>query len=156
MVNLKRQRGIVLVSALIMVLLVTGIAVTVMTTSSIDTKMVVASQQAYNAEANAKGDSERAIQTEIAANGNNRFLYKRGQFSGAAELDISPNVNSKVMLSRLNTNAKVEMLECPPKFAVTKGIKCNYLNIRTTHNYGKQDRHEMVINTGIQQELIDN
>lgn len=153
--NIKQQ-GVVLVAALVMILLVTGIAVTVLSSSSLDTKMVVASQQAYSAENITKGDAERAIKAEIDLDGDSRLLYRKGKFPESNKIDISTNLQSEVMLSRTNINENVDLIDCPPRFAVTKGIKCNYLNTRTVHKYGKNKRYEMIVNTGVQQELIAN
>lgn len=155
MVNVKKQSGVVLVAAMIMLLLVTGVAVTLMSNSTLDSKMVGASQQAAAAENDTKGDSERAIQAQLAAAGNSNFLKKPAQFAGNT-INISPNANTQVLLSNENDMAVADLLDCPPRFAVTKGIKCNYLRVQANHTYGKGNRHSVTVHTGIQQEMIEN
>ena len=74
--NTLYQKGVVLVAAMLMLLMVSGIAITVMSGSALDSKMVNASQDAYRAESVAKGDTELAIKNELQSGAANKFIIK--------------------------------------------------------------------------------
>jgi type IV pilus assembly protein PilX len=60
----KKQQGVVLITALIMVIAVTGIAVTLMSSSSIDIKITNAAQEREVAENELIGEVQRMISDE--------------------------------------------------------------------------------------------
>ncbi|MCF6457112.1 pilus assembly protein PilX [Pseudoalteromonas sp. MMG024] len=153
--KIKLQKGVVLIAAMLMLLMVSGIAITVMSGSALDSKMVNASQDTYRAESLTKGDTELAIKNELQSGAGNRFIIKRSAYPVSQQFVINSNGTTIVMTNE-NTNPVVDLLDCPPKFAATSGIKCNYLRLNSTQNYGKKDRHTMNINTGIQQEMMGN
>lgn len=153
--NTLYQKGVVLVAAMLMLLMVSGIAITVMSGSALDSKMVNASQDAYRAESVAKGDTELAIKNELQSGAANKFIIKRSAYPASQQFIINSNGTTIVMTNE-NTNPNVDLLGCPPKVAATSGIKCNYLRLNSTQSYGKKDRHTMSINTGIRQEMMGN
>ncbi|MEC8328835.1 MAG: pilus assembly protein PilX [Pseudomonadota bacterium] len=153
--NTLRQKGVVLVAAMLMLLMVSGIAITVMSGSALDSKMVNASQDTYRTESLTKGDTELAIKDELQSGAANKFLIKRSAYPASQQYIINSN-DTRIVMTNENTNPNVDLLECPPKFAATSGIKCNYLRLNSTQSYGKKNRHTMNINTGIQQEMMGN
>lgn len=153
MVNLRKQNGIVLVAALLMILMVSGIAVTVMSGSALDSKMVNATQEVYRAESIARGDTDEAIKGEIDKGATNQFLVKKNAYPAGGKITLT-TAGSTVVLTNENNSPVVDLLDCPPRFAPTPGIKCNYLKLTTSKPYGKGDKHNVVLNTGIEQELI--
>ena len=64
--NLNKQKGVVLVGAILMILMVSGIAVSVMSGSALDSKMIIATQESYMTESVARGSTEEAIKDELA------------------------------------------------------------------------------------------
>jgi type IV pilus assembly protein PilX len=174
MVNLKRSKnsGVVLVTALIMVFAVTGIAVSLMSSSSIDLKVVSAIQEKEKAINLVKGDSFRAISVEKKKVLENHFYYLKGRFEAKDPnnkknqyfdiSNISGNTNahgqadSKVLL--FNENNGPGPLACLPRLAVTPSLKCNYLRMQTSIHYGKLDsnnigKHDIEIHNGMVQAL---
>lgn len=151
--NLAKQQGIVLVAAMLMILMVSGIAVTVMSGSAVDSKMVNATQDAYRAESVARGETDKAIKTEIDAKAANKFLIKKKAYPNSQSLDLTVG-NTTMTLTNENRSNVVDLLDCPPRFAPTPGIKCNYLKLTTAKKYGKGDKHTITLNTGIEQEMI--
>ncbi len=148
------QQGAVLIIALILVVAVTGAAVTLMSSSTTDTKIVNAAQESDDAHKSGFADSEKAIHTQRNLPGNdNNFLKVPAQFpNDGTGFDVTPpNANSNVRLTNLNQGP--DLLDCPPIVNVTAGIKCNMLQMRTQVDYGKSDRHNVVVNTGITQEM---
>jgi len=152
-VNSKQNQGFVLVTALLMLLAVTGIAVSLMGSSSIDLKITQTAQEREQSETQVKGDADKALISEMNKTADlNRFLYLSGQFGDQESLDITPtNVNSTVTLFNMNKGPVI--VDCPPKFAATSGIKCNMLRVNTELNYGKNDKHLVAVRNGIVQEL---
>jgi len=152
-VNPKQNQGFVLVTALLMLLAVTGIAVSLMGSSSIDLKITQTAQEREQSETQVKGDADKALISEMNKTADlNRFLYLSGQFGDQESLDITPeNVNSTVSLFNMNKGPVI--IDCPPKFAATSGIKCNMLRVNTELNYGKNDKHLVAVRNGIVQEL---
>ncbi|WP_091988764.1 pilus assembly PilX family protein [Pseudoalteromonas denitrificans] len=159
--NLKsKQKGIVLVVSLVMIIAVTAIAVTLLSSSSIDIKMTSAAQESEVAIARVKADSVQIItQEKKAAAANNRLLYESGQFpvDPTQGLDVTP-VNSSSQVILFNSNAGPTLLDCPIVVNPTPGIKCNMLRIEATLNYGKHDsngkgKHNVTVSSGIAQEM---
>jgi type IV pilus assembly protein PilX len=156
-VNPKQNQGFVLVTALLMLLAVTGIAVSLMGSSSIDLKITQTAQEREQSETLVKGDADKALISEMNKTADlNRFLFLSGQFDTAGgkeqSIDITPaNVNSTVTLFNMNKGPVI--IDCPPKFAATSGIKCNMLRVNTELNYGKNDKHLVAVRNGIVQEL---
>lgn len=152
-VNPKQNQGFVLVTALLMLLAVTGIAVSLMGSSSIDLKITQTAQEREQSETQVKGDADKALISEMNKTAEqNRFLFLSGQFGDQESLDITPeNVNSTVTLFNMNKGPVI--IDCPPKFAATSGIKCNMLRVNTELNYGKNDKHLVAVRNGIVQEL---
>ncbi|MDE3273485.1 hypothetical protein [Pseudoalteromonas sp. G4] len=151
--NLNKQNGIVLVAAMLMILMVSGIAVTVMSGSGLDNKMVNATQESYRTESSARGDTEKVIKGELDKKADNQFLVKRSAYPETQEIILSTG-DTKVVMTNENKSPVADLLECPPRYAPTPNIKCNYLKLRTVRDYGKGDKHTMTLNTGIEQEMI--
>lgn len=95
--NLSKQQGVVLVAAMLMILMVSGIAVSVMSGSALDNKMVNASQESYRVENIARGQTERTIKAEIDKGGDSNFLNKMGQNEADLETVLSLDGSRVVM-----------------------------------------------------------
>ncbi|PAJ73464.1 hypothetical protein CJF42_15525 [Pseudoalteromonas sp. NBT06-2] len=149
-----KQKGVVLITSLLMIIAVTSIAVTLMSSSSIDIKMTSAAQENEVAEYWVRGDSERAINQEMIASANSRFLFLTGQFPADNTTGIDVTVaGSKSTVTLFNNNNGPVLLNCPPRIAVTNGIKCNTLRVESSLAYGKDDKHSVTLISGIAQEL---
>lgn len=151
--NLIKQQGFVLVAAMLMILMVSGIAVTVMSGSVLDSKMVNATQEAYLADSTARGDTEQAIKDEIKKGSASSFLDVMGKNEASKETTLL-QAGSKVVMQYNNKNESVPLLPCPAAFAPTPKIKCNYLKLTTSKRYGRADKHMLTLETGIAQEMM--
>ncbi|SFD24664.1 hypothetical protein [Pseudoalteromonas denitrificans] len=173
MVNIKirKNSGVVLITALIMIFAVSGIAVALMSSSSIDLKIVNATQEKEKAINLVKGDSFRAIGTETSKDVNSHFFYLKGRFTTKSAdeknqyfdiSNISGDTNaygqsdSKVLL--YNENFGPGPLKCLPRIAVTPSLMCNYLRMQTSMHYGKLGsngigKHDIEIHSGLVQAL---
>ena len=152
----KKQQGVVLITALIMVIAVTGIAVSLMSSSSIDIKITNAAQEREVAENELIGEVQRMISDEANKGANNQFFLTPDEVTAIANGDDKGMViaNHADMQSKMkNLNKGVLDLECPRRFNFTAGISCNMLQVATTIEYGSKSKHELTIVTGIAQEM---
>ena len=152
----KKQQGVVLITALIMVIAVTGIAVTLMSSSSIDIKITNAAQEREVAENELIGEVQRMISDEANQGANNQFFLTPDEVTAIADGDDKGMViaNHADMQSKMTNLNKWELdLECPRRFNFTAGISCNMLQVATTIEYGSKSKHELTIVTGIAQEM---
>jgi len=159
-ISFVKQKGVVLVTSLVMIIAVSGIAVTLLSSSSIDLKMMSAAQESEVANARIKADSELTIvQEKKAAAEENRLLFEPGKFpvDVTVGLDVTP-AGSSSSVRIYNSNLGPSLLDCPIVVNPTPGIKCNMLRIEATLNYGKLDsnskgKHSISVNSGIAQEM---
>jgi len=159
----NRQQGVVLITALIMVIAVTGIAVTLMSSSTIDIKITNAAQEREVAENELVGEVQKVIATEAAKGAASSFFLTSSETKTEEkkddtsvitinEKDISlPNSDMKSILNNLN-NGQLE-LNCPRTYSYTAGVSCNMVQVSTTIEYGSKSKHSLTIVTGIAQEM---
>ena len=152
--HLTKQSGMVLVTSILMLLMISGIAVTVMSGSALDSKMVNASQEVYRAEGLIRGDSELAIKMEIDSDANSRFKHNRSRFEQGGNEYILDRNNSRIVLVNETVDPNGNFAQCPRSFAPTENIECNYLRMSARHAYGKGDKHSLTVHSGIRQEVI--
>ena len=145
-----KQQGIVLVVALIMVVAVTGIAVTLMSSSSVDIKITNAAFEREEAENLLMGNVQQLIAGEANKGGTSHFLYTRAQIpNGTLELPQIDDTTST--MSNLNNGALD--LPCPRKFNFTAGISCKMVQVNSTITFGSKSRHTITVTSGIAQEM---
>ncbi|MBS3796230.1 pilus assembly PilX N-terminal domain-containing protein [Pseudoalteromonas sp. BDTF-M6] len=154
--NLSHQRGVVLIAALVMVLVVSGIAVTLMSNSTVDMKVINAAQDYDEALTRAYADTSRAIYDEIKLNGATHFT--------------TPNLGTEdetVALTAAGAQSTFELVKAPGELLATNcsprrsandtasDIKCSRdLRLFTTNSYGKGNRHLVSVIAGIEQESL--
>jgi len=155
----KKQSGVVLITALIMIIAVSGIAVTLMSSSTTDLKVLSGTQDKEIASNLVKGDSQRAIGGEKLLGINSNFYTLKGQFEAQnnKNFDITAQGSSSSVLL-FNENDGPDLLPCSRRFAPTPSLKCNYLRMEARLNYGKKDsngdgKHKIEIHSGIVQAL---
>lgn len=150
-----KQQGVVLITALIMVIAVTGIAVTLMSSSSIDVKITNAAQEREVAENQLIGEVQRVIAQEANNGSDNKFFYTPEEVTSNSSTGTGMEIaNHDDMASNMvNLNKGVLDLECPRRFSFTAGISCNMVQVSTTIEYGSKSKHQITIVTGIAQEM---
>lgn len=146
----KNQKGVVLIVALIMVVAVTGIAVTLMSSSSVDIKITNASQEREVAENELIGVVQQVISNEAAKGGNSAFLMKATEIPETG-FDMGNLGDTANNLTNLNNGALD--LPCPRKYNFTAGVSCNMVQVDSTISYGTKSKHALTISTGVAQEM---
>lgn len=152
----RQQQGVVLVAALIMIVAVTGIAVTLMSSSTIDLKMTNAAQERETAEHVLAGGVEDTIATEVNKQKDSTFLWSQGKFASQTTVDQVPLTNAALTSAMLeNRNTGPSELNCPRRYNYTAGIKCNMLRLNATLEYGAKTTHTIGMASGIAQEMLE-
>ena len=146
----NKQQGVVLITALIMVIAVTGIAVTLMSSSSIDIKITNAAQEREVAENQLIGEVQRIIADEVSKGAANQFFLTPEEVS---DKGIVMAERDDMKSNMINLNNGVLDLECPRRFSFTAGISCNMVQVSTTIEYGSKSKHQLTIVTGVAQEM---
>ena len=152
----NKQRGVVLITALIMVIAVTGIAVTLMSSSTIDIKITNAAQEREVAENELIGEVQRMISGEANKGAGNQFFLSPDEVTSIASGDESGMVIAKhndMQSKMINLNKGALNLECPRRFNFTAGVSCNMVQVATTIEYGSKSKHQLTIVTGVAQEM---
>lgn len=150
-----KQQGVVLVAAMIMLVAVTGIAVTLMSSSSIDVKITNAAQERERADHQLMGELETVIAHEINQGSSSRFLWSLAQFADnadAVQIDVTGNDGVSVLR---NMNPGPATLNCPRRFDYTAGVVCNIMRLDSSLEYGGKSHHKVALSSGIAQELLD-
>ena len=146
----NKQHGVVLITALIMVIAVTGIAVTLMSSSSIDINITNAAQEREVAENQLIGEVQRIIADEVSKGAANQFFLTPEEVS---DKGIVMAERDDMKSNMINLNNGVLDLECPRRFSFTAGISCNMVQVSTTIEYGSKSKHQLTIVTGVAQEM---
>ncbi|WP_158681443.1 pilus assembly PilX family protein [Pseudoalteromonas sp. T1lg88] len=159
-----RQQGVVLIAALVMVLVVSGVAVTLMSSSSVDMKVINAAQEYDEALTSVYADASRAIYEEIKVNGATNFTKPN---LAPSPTDGSKPDDEKVDLTAAGAKASLSLLKAPGVPSPTNcsrkrsahdtstQIKCSRdLRVVSSVAYGKNNRHTVSVVAGIEQESL--
>ncbi|CAM4256072.1 pilus assembly protein PilX [Pseudoalteromonas byunsanensis] len=151
MAFVNQQRGIVLITAMIMIVAVTAIAVTLMSTSSIDLKITNAAQEREEAESLLMGEVQRAVAQQAALEERSLFTLSKEQLEqGNSTFDGLNGAKNKV--TSLN-NGPMEV-NCPRSYSATNGVICNMTQLETTITYGSKNQYTITVVTGVGQEML--
>ena len=138
-----KQKGVVLITALIMVIAVTGIAVTLMSSSTIDIKITNAAQEREVAENMLVGEVQRVIAQEANKGGASQFFLTKNE------------IPEQWKTIATHDGMGVMELNCPRRYNPTQGVVCNMMQVTTTIEYGSKSKHQLTVVTGIAQEMAD-
>lgn len=147
-----KQKGVVLITALIMVIAVTGIAVTLMSSSTIDIKITNAAQEREVAQNKLVGEVQRVIAQEAKSGGANHFLLTKSEIPEKGQT-IADHDGMKSTMTNLNKG--VLTLNCPRRYNPTQGVSCNMLEVTTTIEYGSKSKHQLTVVSAVAQEMAD-
>ncbi|WP_253948833.1 pilus assembly protein PilX [Pseudoalteromonas sp. TB64] len=139
-----------------MVIAVTGIAVTLMSSSSIDVKITNAAQEREVAENELIGEVQRMISDEATKGAANQFFLSPEEVTKIAADNSGMLIaeHNDMKSKMINLNKGILDLECPRRFASTAGLACNMVQVSTTKKYGSKSKHELTIVTGVAQEMV--
>lgn len=154
MVNQRKQKGIVLITAMIMTVAVTGVALSLMSSSSIDLKISSAAQERAEAEAELLGEINEVIGANIFSP-NNPFTKERQQIPDQGENMTPSGVENITNILRSKNNGE-GMLGCSRRpNATDEGVRCIHTELVSVIEYGSRQTHNIQVVMGIEQEVID-
>ncbi|ESP93812.1 pilus assembly PilX family protein [Pseudoalteromonas luteoviolacea] len=158
MVNQAKQRGMVLIVSMVLIVAVTSIAVTLMSSSTIDIKITNAAQERETAEAYLMGEVQRLVKNQKQLFGASKFHLTNGQIdendNGVHTFD-NQDLNNPVDYELRNLNRGQLEVPCPRIYSYTEGVVCNMTELTSSVEYGDQGRHTVTVVIGIGQEIQD-
>lgn len=152
MIRATKQRGVVLIIALIMLIAITAVAVALMVSSGIDNKMMSAAQEAQVAMNEALGGHDEAYNSEIVQDGG------QNQFTLRIEVgtELVAKENGANTAGTLRTYSAIpEATTCPPsKYANSGSLLCNYIRVETNTTFGENGQ-TIDIASVVSQQVLD-
>ena len=146
----RRQRGFVLMVSLVMVIAITGIAVSLLSTSAMDMKMATASEDREMASHIARGGNDQLYSDAV-----NRNVNGQNYFAAFSTSQQATNFNSS--LGAVSTvswaSANPTDTDCPRSKKPTEGLKCNYLTATTVKTFGPSNANQVNVVSGIAQQV---
>lgn len=155
----NRQQGVVLIVALVFLIALTAVAAALMQNTTTDMKMSGASEEKTKAIQEAVSAVDEVIYNQVAPGMTN-------EFAKPLVADNFPNTNQALLLPNTKTKSTAEvavvnndlMLEtdCPHSKSASSAqvFTCNVLRVQVTRKYGRNDKSEVEVNSGIAQELL--
>lgn len=159
MVNRKQQRGVVLVVSLVFLIALIGVAAALMQNTTTDIRMSGASEEKVTSVQEAISSTDEIIyKQKRKIDGINLFTSNVNTFPHKDKVTLTAE-NTTSVLSVVNANNLNTNLEssCPHTRSASsiQVFTCNVLNIKVTRKYGRDKNHEINVNTGIAQQLLN-
>ena len=145
-----KQQGFVLMVSLVMVVAITAIAVTLMSSSTLDTKMAVVTEEREMASHHAKGGNDQLFYNAV-----NRTVNEQNYFAAfSVSQESAQYVSTHGAISTVTwaSDNHVET-DCPRSKAPTEGLRCNYLNATTSKTFGPGDVNQINVVSGVAQQV---
>ncbi len=157
--TLNRQRGVVLIVALIFLVALTAVAAALMQNSTTDVKMSGASEVKEEALQAAISAVDEVIFNQVAPDKDNLFArpIAGDNFPINSQAELLPGTNTAATASvEVANNTLAISPDCPHlKMASSTGVfSCNVLRVRVNRAYGRNDNSNMSVNSGIAQQLL--
>lgn len=153
MVNMKKQRGVVLVVALVFLIALTAVAGALMQNTTTDIKMSGASEEKVTAVQEAVSSTDELIYNQITkSDGDNNFTLEVNAYP------ITPAVtaaNTTTEISVANPNNLTA--SCPHQKSASsiQVFTCNVLQIQVNRQYGRSNNQTITVNSGVSQQLLN-
>ncbi|KZN45594.1 pilus assembly PilX family protein [Pseudoalteromonas luteoviolacea] len=158
MVNKRNQQGMVLIVSMVLIVAVTSVAVTLMSSSTIDIKITNAAQEREAAEAYLMGEVQRLVKDQKQLFGVSKFHFTNGQIDAnddGVHKFKGQDLNTKIDFELKNLNQGQLEVPCPRIYSYTEGVVCNMTELKSSIEYGDQGRHTVTVIIGIGQEIND-
>ncbi|ARD45412.1 pilus assembly PilX N-terminal domain-containing protein [Colwellia sp. PAMC 21821] len=161
--SFSRQKGVVLIVALVFLIALTAVAAALMQNSTSDMKMSGASEEKVVATQEAISASDEVIFRQVNADaGNNRFASAlvRFQDEGFRNVTDTLNITNTDVDTTANINIANNDLElepdCPHSRSASSAqvFTCNVLRVQVVRKYGRKNTNEVEVNTGVAQQLL--
>ena len=147
----QRQRGFVLMVSLVMVIAITGIAASLLSSSSMDMKMATAAESREMATHMSRGGNDQLYYNAV-----NRTVGGQNYFAAFAtsqdSADFTSSAGASSTVSWLSETPRTET-DCPRSKAPTEGLQCIYLQATTVKAFGPNDANQVNVVSGVAQQV---
>lgn len=145
----KRQQGFVLMVSLVMVIAISAIAVTLLSSSTMDMKMATAAEDWEMATHIARGGNDQLYFDAVNRTGGGNY------FAAFAANQQEANYSSEygaVSTVAWGSDNPVET-DCPRSKAPTEGLQCNFLQATTVKTFGPNNSNQINVVSGVAQQV---
>jgi Tfp pilus assembly protein PilX len=153
MVKIQKQRGVVLVVAIVFLVALTGIAAALMQNTTSDMKMSGASEEKVTAVQETISASDEVVYKQIQkADGENKFTKE------LASYPYNEGVSAKKTTANISVANPNKLEASCPHMKSASSIQvftCNVLTIEVNRKYGRHDNQNITVNSGISQQLLN-
>ncbi|MCL1079323.1 pilus assembly protein PilX [Parashewanella spongiae] len=152
---MKKQQGVVLFFALIVLVLMTIIGVSLAVNSTQSIKMAGSGAERLEAISHIYGSQERFI-TQNQGNAMMTDLTAPAQVNDA-QMGVSHAVMPIGCNPDADSNCTSPVLDtgCARKSRGSLGIKCRKIEVTTSARYGRNNLGQLVISSGMEQQVLD-
>jgi len=158
----SKQKGVVLIVALVFLIALTAVAAALMQNTTTDIKMAGASQEKSIATQETISEMERVIYNEVNRVNANADGVRINRFTLRAESFTTPLSLENFITQPDTTDGQIEIANtlngetnCPASVgASSTEIKCNILEVTVSRTYGRNNNSSIQINTGVTQQLL--
>jgi Tfp pilus assembly protein PilX len=142
----NRQRGVVLIVALVFLIALTAVAAALMQNTTTDIKMAGASQEKVMVTQETISEMERVINDGVDT----------GVFAKIIDAPIAFTVTEPLTMNATGINANQYGFDvsCPRSRNPTSGMKCSIKRLQVTQVYGRDNNNTIEVNSGISQQLL--
>ena len=159
--SFNRQKGVVLIVALVFLVALTAVAVALMQNSTSDMKMSGASEEKVVATQEAISASDEVIFRQVnAGTGNNKFaspivLFKAESFRDVSATLTVTNTDTAATINIANNELELES-DCPHSRSASSAqvFTCNVLRVQVVRTYGRTNTNIVEVNSGVAQQLL--
>ncbi|SEK30138.1 PilX N-terminal [Colwellia chukchiensis] len=157
----KQQSGVVLIVSLVFLIALTAVAAALMQNTTTDMKMSGASEEKVIATQEAISASDEVIFRQVNGGvGNNAFALPLVRFPVVVTGTLSKTNLEKNTVASIDIANNILELEadCPHSRSAssTQVFTCNVLRVQVNREYGRKNTNNVVVNTGIAQQLLRN
>lgn len=146
----QKRQGFVLMVSLVMVVAITAIAVSLMSASTLDTKMAVVTEEREMATHHAKGGNDQLFYNAVNRTVNEQNYF--AAFSVSQEAAQYVSTHGAVSAVSWASDNHVET-DCPRSKSPTEGLRCNYLSTTTTKTFGPGEVNQINVVSGVAQQV---
>lgn len=155
--NITKQSGVVLVVSLVFLAALTAVTAALMQNSTADMKMSGASEEKTVAELEAYSGVDELIFNQVNSASNNFALPPTGNNYPVVNQDVllpDTNTSTTGVITAVNNGFNLDV-SCPrmAKASSEGTYGCSLLNVTVTRNYGRNGNSNIVVLTGIQQQI---
>lgn len=159
----NRQKGVVLIVALVFLIALTAVAAALMQNSTTDMKMSGASEELVIATQETISAHDEVIFQQLNGGmGNNKFAapivrFQDEDFRNVTATLIKTNSNLDTVATINVANNELELeADCPHSRSASSAqvFTCNVLRVQVVRKYGRKNTNEVEVNAGISQQLL--